>query len=104
MTKPFLEIYADDVKCSHGATTGQLDDEALYYLRSRGICERNAKMLLMFAFAIEIADSVEVESLKARQYEMIQKRLSGELSLCDQCVLHCSHEKLLEFDIDNIFS
>ena len=67
-------------------------------------CERNAKMLLMFAFAIEIADSVEVESLKARQYEMIQKRLSGELSLCDQCVLHCSHEKLLEFDIDNIFS
>ena len=44
-TKPFLEIYADDVQCSHGATVGQLDDDAMFYLRTRGICERNARML-----------------------------------------------------------
>ena len=48
--KPFLEIYADDVKCSHGATVGQLDTEAMFYIRSRGISEHNAKMLLMYAF------------------------------------------------------
>lgn len=99
-TKPFLEIYADDVKCSHGATVGQLDENALFYIRSRGICERNAKMLLMYAFAIEIANSVEIESLQNRLKEMIQKRLSGELTICDQCVLHCSQEKQMTFEID----
>ncbi len=99
-TKPFLEIYADDVKCSHGATVGQLDENALFYLRSRGICERNAKMLLMYAFAIEIANSVHIESLQNRLKEMIQKRLSGELTICDQCVLHCSEDQQLTFEID----
>lgn len=89
-SKPFLEIYADNVKCNHGATVGQLDDEALFYLRSRGICERNARMLLMFAFANEIANYVKIESLQTRFKEMIRKRLNGELSVCDQCVLHCT--------------
>lgn len=89
-SQPFLEIYADNVKCNHGTTVGQLDDEAMYYLRSRGICERNARMLLMFAFANEIADKIEIESLQVRYKEMIQKRLNGELTICDRCVLHCT--------------
>lgn len=99
-TKPFLEIYADDVKCSHGATIGQLDEEAMFYLRSRGICERNAKMLLMYAFAIEIANAIEIDSLRNRLKEMIKKRLSGELTICDQCVLHCAQDKQITFEID----
>ena len=90
-TKPFLEIYADDVQCSHGATVGQLDEEAMYYLRTRGICEVNARRLLMLAFANEIAEFIQIDSLKARYKEMIRKRLNGELTICDQCVLHCPH-------------
>ncbi len=90
-SRPFLEIYADDVKCNHGSTVGQLDDEAMFYLRTRGICERNARMLLMFAFANEIANYIKIDSLKERYMEMIRKRLNGELTICDQCVLHCPH-------------
>lgn len=99
-TKPFLEIYADDVKCSHGATVGQLDEEAMFYLRSRGICERNARKLLLYAFANEIINFVEIESLRDKLLDMTKKRLSGELMICDQCVLHCSEEKQWTFDID----
>ena len=100
-TKPFLEIYADDVKCSHGATVGQLDTEALFYLRSRGISEDNARMLLMYAFSAEIIDRIKIEPLRIRIDDMVKKRLRGELSICDQCVLHCSTaEKPVEFEID----
>ncbi|MCK9611907.1 MAG: Fe-S cluster assembly protein SufD [Bacteroidales bacterium] len=99
-TKPFLEIYADDVKCSHGATVGQLDPEALFYLKSRGICERNARMLLMYAFAIEIAGKIKIELLRERIEDMISKRLKGELSICDQCVLHCKENDIINFEID----
>ena len=99
-TKPFLEIYADDVKCSHGATVGQLDNEALFYIMSRGICERNAKMLLMYAFAVEIANKINIPVLRDRTEQMINKRLKGELSICDQCVLHCKENELINFDID----
>jgi Fe-S cluster assembly protein SufD len=88
-TQPFLEIYADDVKCSHGATVGQLDENALFYLRSRGICQKNARMLLMFAFANEVAQTVEIEALSERLSQMIQQRLKGELHVCSQCALHC---------------
>lgn len=64
-TKPELEIYADDVKCSHGATTGQLDDEALFYLRARGINEQHARALLLLAFARDVLDDVKIEPLRA---------------------------------------
>lgn len=97
-THPFLEIYADDVKCSHGATIGQLDEDAMFYLRSRGICKRNARMLLMYAFANNIADYVKIPELKLLLNDMIKKRLSGELSICDQCVLHCSNKKSFDFE------
>ncbi len=99
--KPFLEIYADDVKCSHGATVGQLDTEAMFYIRSRGIGELNAKMLLMYAFADEVIQKITIEPLRYRIEDMVKKRLRGELSVCDQCVLHCSHpEKEFNFEID----
>ncbi len=99
-SKPFLEIYADDVKCSHGATVGQLDPEALFYLKSRGICDRNARMLLMYAFAAEIANKINIEVLRERIDAMIVKRLKGELSICDQCVLHCKENDVVRFEID----
>lgn len=99
-TKPFLEIYADDVQCSHGATVGQLDDEAMYYLRSRGIGERSARKLLMFAFANEVCNFVEIQALKDKLSNMIQRRLNGELTLCDQCMLHDANEGTMIFPID----
>lgn len=100
-TKPFLEIYADDVKCSHGATVGQLDQNAMFYLKSRGIGEVNARMLLMYAFAAEIINHIKIEQLRIRIDDMVKKRLRGELSICEQCVLHCSTmEKPVEFEID----
>jgi Fe-S cluster assembly protein SufD len=64
-TKPQLEIYADDVKCTHGATVGQLDEEALFYLRSRGIGRAEAKSLLIFAFANDIIGRIKVDSIRA---------------------------------------
>ncbi|HEY3131153.1 MAG TPA: Fe-S cluster assembly protein SufD [Acidobacteriota bacterium] len=65
-TKPQLEIYADDVKCTHGATIGQLDQDAIFYLRSRGIGEKAARSLLIYAFASEIVGRVKVEALRAK--------------------------------------
>jgi len=99
-TKPFLEIYADDVKCSHGATVGQLDENAMFYLKQRGICERNAKMLLMYAFADEVVRKITVDSLYHQTAEMVSRRLKGELSVCDQCMLHCGSKNPVQFDID----
>jgi Fe-S cluster assembly protein SufD len=64
-TKPQLEIYADDVKCTHGATVGQIDETALYYLRSRGISEDLARSLLVFAFGNEIASELKLEAIRA---------------------------------------
>jgi len=100
-TKPFLEIYADDVKCSHGATVGQLDTEAMFYLRSRGISMENARMLLMYAFAAEIINKISIPQLQLRIDDLVKKRLRGELSVCDQCVLHCNaKEQKVAFEID----
>lgn len=100
-SKPFLEIYADDVKCSHGSTTGQLDKEAMFYLRQRGIGEDSARMLLLYAFADEIIKKIGIGPLRYRIEDMIKKRLQGELQICEQCVLHCSTpEQPIEFEID----
>ncbi len=100
-TQPFLEIYADDVKCSHGATVGQLDTEALFYMKQRGIGHDDALLLLMFAFTAEVTSKIGIESLRQSIEDMIKKRLRGELSICDKCVLHCSiPDHPIEFDID----
>jgi len=65
-TKPQLEIFADDVKCTHGATVGQLDDEAIFYLRTRGIGLEDARGLLTYAFANDVVGRVRVESVRRR--------------------------------------
>lgn len=74
-TKPQLEIFADDVKCSHGCTIGQLDESAMFYLRSRGIPEKEAKALLMFAFSNTVLDSVKIPELKDRITKIIAEKL-----------------------------
>ena len=88
-SKPQLEIYADDVKCSHGATIGQLDNEALFYLRSRGISEKESKHLLMFAFALEVLSFITIPALKERITDLVEKRLRGNLSRCNYCKMKC---------------
>jgi len=65
-TKPQLEIFADDVKCAHGATVGRLDDDAVFYLRSRGLTDAAARNLLTYAFGAEIVDRIPVASLRQR--------------------------------------
>ncbi|HIC31372.1 MAG TPA: Fe-S cluster assembly protein SufD [Flavobacteriaceae bacterium] len=74
-TKPQLEIFADDVKCSHGCTIGQLDESALFYMRSRGIPEKEAKGLLMFAFSNNVLSSVKIPELKQRITKLIALKL-----------------------------
>ena len=74
-TKPQLEIFADDVKCSHGCTIGQLDDNAMFYLRTRGIPEKEAKALLMYAFSNNVLNSVKIPELKQRINKLIAKQL-----------------------------
>jgi Fe-S cluster assembly protein SufD len=89
-TKPQLEIYANDVKCSHGATVGQLDDDALFYLQSRGISKREARLMLMFGFAHEVIQHIKVEALRDRMDNLVMQRLKGELSRCAFCMVKCS--------------
>ena len=90
-TRPFLEIYNDDVKCSHGSTIGQLDQQALFYLRSRGIPERTATMMLSYAFCDEVIRSITIPSLRDTVGDMVKKRLHGELMPpCDECAIRCT--------------
>jgi Fe-S cluster assembly protein SufD len=78
-TKPELEIYADDVKCSHGSTTGQFDEDAVFYLRARGIGEQSARALLVEAFANDVTESLSSDAVKNHVLSLIHKKLSKEL-------------------------
>lgn len=78
-TLPQLEIYADDVKCSHGATVGQLDPKSLFYLRSRGIDAESAKALLSFAFANEVIERIQIESVRAELTQCLAGQLADGL-------------------------
>lgn len=89
-TKPQLEIFADDVKCSHGATVGQLDENALFYLRSRGIDAREARLMLMFGFAHDVIQNIPIEALRERIDTLVMQRLRGELSRCASCAIQCN--------------
>lgn len=84
-TKPQLEIYADDVKCSHGTATGQIDEKALFYMRTRGISEVEARLLLKFAFTADVIDNIRLEPLKDRMKMLVEKRFRGELAKCAGC-------------------
>jgi Fe-S cluster assembly protein SufD len=75
--KPQLEIFADDVKCSHGATIGQIDEEALFYLRARGIGEASARALLNHAFAADVIDQIPDEQVKDKLLEIISEKLNA---------------------------
>jgi Fe-S cluster assembly protein SufD len=88
-TKPQLEIFADDVKCSHGATIGQIDNDALFYLQSRGINKREARLMLMFGFAHEVIQNIKIEPLRERMDNLVMQRLKGELSRCASCMIKC---------------
>jgi Fe-S cluster assembly protein SufD len=88
-SKPQLEIYADDVRCSHGATTGQLDENALFYMQSRGIPMKEARLLMLYAFAHEVIEKIQVIPLRDRINHLVDKRLRGELSRCNNCSMAC---------------
>jgi len=86
-TQPMLEIYADDVKCAHGSTVGQLNDAALFYMRQRGISLKEAKVLLQNAFINEVIDKMQLEPLRDRLHYLVEKRFRGELNKCSGCKL-----------------
>lgn len=86
-TQPMLEIYADDVKCAHGSTVGQLNDAALFYMQQRGISKKEARLLLQNAFINEVIDHMELEPLRDRLHYLVEKRFRGELSKCEGCKL-----------------
>ena len=88
-SKPQLEIYADDVKCSHGLTTGQLNEDALFYMRARGIDKDEARLLLMVAFTRDVVDLVRIDSLQERLVHLIDKRFRGENTRCGDCGVIC---------------
>ena len=86
-TQPELEIYADDVKCGHGSTVGQLNDAALFYMQQRGISLEEAKLLLQSAFVGEVIDQITLSPLRDRLRYLIDKRFRGEFNKCGDCKL-----------------
>lgn len=80
-TKPQLEIYADDVACSHGCTIGQLDEDALFYLRSRGIAKKEAQAMLMYAFANDVLENIKIPELKNKLNRIIAEKLGVQLDI-----------------------
>lgn len=88
-SKPQLEIYNDDVKCSHGSATGQLDELQLFYMRTRGLDEEEARMLLKQAFMADVIDKVEIPGLKERLTYMVERRFAGEPAGCHDCHSDC---------------
>lgn len=88
-TQPQLEIYADDVKCSHGATIGRLNEMELFYMRTRGITEREARLLQQMAFAYEVLQKVSNAELRERLESLVEKRLKGEFAHCKNCGRNC---------------
>ncbi len=87
--QPQLEIYADDVKCSHGATNGRLNEDELFYMRSRGIPLKEAKVLQQLAFAYAVLDKIGSQELKERMAALTERRLRGEFTDCKSCCRNC---------------
>jgi Fe-S cluster assembly protein SufD len=86
-SQPMLEIYADDVKCSHGSTVGQLNDEAMFYMEQRGLSRKTARALLERAFVNEVIDKLDLIPLRDRLRYLVEKRFDGTLSKCAGCRL-----------------
>lgn len=88
-SKPQLEIYNDDVKCSHGSATGRLDEMQLFYMRTRGISEMTSRLLLKQAFMADVIDKVNIPGLKERLTLMVERRFAGEAAGCHDCNYGC---------------
>ena len=88
-SKPQLEIYADDVKCSHGATVGRLDEDELFYMRTRGITADEARLLQQMAFAYEVLERITSDELRERVLSLVEGRLRGDFASCKGCTKNC---------------
>lgn len=88
-SKPQLEIYNDDVKCSHGSATGQLDEMQLFYMQTRGLTEADAKLLLKQAFMADVIETVRIDGLKERLTHIVERRFAGEQAGCQDCSNRC---------------
>ena len=88
MSKPQLEIYNDDVKCSHGSATGQLDELQLFYMRTRGLAEHEARMLLKQAFMADVINELHIPGLKERLAHIVERRFAGESAGCRECTFN----------------
>lgn len=86
-TEPRLLIYNDDVKCSHGASTGQLDEQALFYMQTRGIPRDEARTMLMQAYLTDVIEQVHPEAVRDRLRHLVERRFAGQLAACHQCLL-----------------
>lgn len=84
-SQPMLEIYADDVKCNHGSTVGQLDDAAMFYMEQRGVSEAEARLLLEYAFVDEVLAHIAIPPLRDRIAHLVEKRFRGEIENCEGC-------------------
>ena len=84
-SQPQLEIYADDVKCSHGSSTGRLDENALFYMQTRGIAPQEARLLLMSAFVSDVIGQVRIPALADRLRHLVELRFRGEMEKCRGC-------------------
>lgn len=89
---PQLEIYCDEVKCSHGATTGQLDERAIFYMQSRGIPREEARRMLTQTFMGDVVDTISFEVLRQRIHVLVEKRLSGAETDCNTCATACKNQ------------
>ena len=84
-SKPQLEIYNDDVKCSHGTAIGQLDPMQVFYMRTRGLSEAKARLLLKQAFMADVLDGIREESLRDRLRHLVERRFAGDTTPCTSC-------------------
>ena len=82
-SKPQLEIFADDVKCSHGCTVGQLNEDALFYLRARGISKNEAQAMLLFAFANDAMENIDIEPLRVKISKLLAEKLEVDMEFED---------------------
>jgi Fe-S cluster assembly protein SufD len=82
-SKPQLEIFADDVKCSHGCTVGQLNEDALFYLRARGISHKEAQAMLLFAFANDAMENIDIEPLRVKISKLLAEKLEVDMAFED---------------------
>ena len=91
-SKPQLEIYNDDVKCSHGTAIGQLDEKQLFYMMTRGLSESQARLMLKQAFMSDVIDGIALPPLRDRLKLMVERRFAGEKSACASCPVSCSEK------------